>query len=222
VREREGSVPNRAAAVSYRAPIARLQGGVEQFRGATRASGEVEGAIAVAGGDVFLANRIDDGFAVVDAGAAGVDVLHENRPIGKTDTRGKLLVPNLKSYQRNRLAIDPKALPVDAIVETTKEFATPPDRGAAVVRFGVDTSSRSALVSFRNTSGRAIPAGSRGVLESTGENFVVGYDGDAFLHKLETENSARIEQGEGVSCRARFSFVPRPGTQVRVGPVPCI
>ena len=191
VREYEGETPVRSAAVSYRAPAARLEAGVDNVGSAVRARGEVEGAVALAGGGVFFANRIDDAFAVVDTGTPGVDVHYENRPLGQTDGNGRLLVPYLRSYDRNQITIDPKNLPADADITRTKEIVTPPDRGATVVRFAVENK-QSALVVFRNEVGEFVPTGSQGVLDGTGESFVIGYDGQSYISGLSGDNRVTI------------------------------
>ena len=54
---------------------------------------------------MFATNRIDDAFAVVDVGAADVDVQFQNRPVGKTNRAGFLIVPDLKSYEPNTVSI---------------------------------------------------------------------------------------------------------------------
>lgn len=85
----------------------------------------LDGAVVAAGGGVFLSRRINDSFAVVDAGAPGVEVRAENRPVGQTGRGGKLLVPDLRAYEPNRLSIDPTNLPVDAVVSSTHQTIRP-------------------------------------------------------------------------------------------------
>jgi outer membrane usher protein len=98
VRDSEGAVVDRSAAASYRSSVATIQAGVEQSQGRViRGEAQVDGAIATMGGGVFFSNRIDDSFAVVDTGTPGVPVLYENRPVGETNSSGKLLVPNLRA-----------------------------------------------------------------------------------------------------------------------------
>ena len=110
---------------SYRDSAARVSAGVDQFNRTTQAYAQIEGSIALAGGDVFVGDRIDDAFAVVDAGAPGVDILLENRPIGQTNRRGKILLPNLRSYDVNNITLDPSNLPVDARIDRTKQTVRP-------------------------------------------------------------------------------------------------
>jgi outer membrane usher protein len=74
-----------AASGSYRSQIGRIEAGVEKYDDNVRATAQIDGAVVLAGGGVFLSNRIDDAFSVVDVGAPDVDVQFENRPMGKTN-----------------------------------------------------------------------------------------------------------------------------------------
>src|SRR5262249_20687736 len=69
LRDSEGGIPNRFAGGSYRSSIGQIEGSVQQVGSSGGGWVLVQGAIATLGGGVFLANRIDDAFAVVDAGA---------------------------------------------------------------------------------------------------------------------------------------------------------
>ena len=114
VRDSEGASPYREASASYRSRYGTVQVGASQDRDNSRGLLELRGSIATMGGGVFLSNWIDDGFAVVKTGASGMEVRHDNRAVGVTDARGMLLVPTLRSYQKNKITIDPSNLPVDA------------------------------------------------------------------------------------------------------------
>jgi len=118
--------------------------------------------VVLAGGDAFLANRIDESFAIVQTGVPDLDVYAENRPVARTNKNGKALVPTLKSYQRNKVSIDPRKLPLNATIATTQEVLTPPDRSGVMVDFGIETDVRSAVVIFDEPTGRLLQAGLRG------------------------------------------------------------
>jgi outer membrane usher protein len=214
----EGATPVRSASASYRASFARLEAGADQIGGSSRVRAEAEGAVVLAGNGMFLANRVDDAFAVVDTGTPGVEVYYENRPVGTTDQRGYLLVPYLKSYERNTLTIDAKNLPVDADVQRTKEIVVPADRSGAVVQFGIKEA-QSALVILRDARGAVLPPGSRGVVEPSGERFVVGYDGQAYMRDLAADNRIAVTRADGSECGARLTYAPRPGTRVEINGV---
>jgi outer membrane usher protein len=221
VRDAEGSTPDRSAAASYRASFGRVEAGVQQYGNNTRGTAQIDGSIAVAGGGVFFGNRIDDAFAVVNAGAPNVAVQYENRPIGVTNSAGMLLVPYLNSYQKNKISIDPTNLPVDADIPKTRETVVPADRNGVVVKFGVSDTPNAALVIFVGANGDPIKVGAQVRLDGAEQAFVVGYDGHAFVRGLGARNGATIDLPEGGSCRVEFDYAPKPGEQVRISDVVC-
>lgn len=199
------------------------------MQAADRLSGtaQLDGSIAVAGGDVFVGNRIDDAFAVVKTGAPGIDVLYENRVVARTNASGNALIPTLRSYQSNRISIDPRGLPVTSLAETTLEVVAPSDRAGIVVDFGVRSTVSAAIVILAGADGKPLRPGLSGALQpglrgtaAAAPAFVVGYDGRAFIENLGPDNEivVQLETGE---CRARFPFQQREGAQVTLGPVPC-
>jgi outer membrane usher protein len=219
VRDSEGASPYREASAAYRSRYGTVQVGASQDRDNSRGLLELRGSIATMGGGVFLSNWIDDGFAVISTGAARMEVRHDNRAVGVTDGRGMLLVPTLRSYQNNKITIDPSNLPVDAEIASTREVVVPADRAGVMVKFNVRSETTSALVTFTRPGGEVIPAGAVGRIDG-GEEFIVGYDGQAFVKNLSASNAATIELIDG-TCRANFAFAPRPGEQVQISPVEC-
>jgi outer membrane usher protein len=220
VRDSEGAVGDRAAAASYRSSFARTEVGVQQSNGTIRGQAEVQGGIATMGTGVFFSNRIEDSFAVVDAGAPGVNVLYENRPIGKSNEQGMLLIPSLRAYEKNKISIDPQGLSVNADVQQTQELVAPADRSGVVLRFGVNTNVSAAIVIIRGADGKAVPVGSKWQINDSAESFVVGYDGRAYVKGLQPTNTIAVTVGVN-DCRASFPFTPAEDRQVVIGPVVC-
>lgn len=221
LRTSEGEDTNREAAISYRAPFAQVEVGLQQQDHQTSATARVDGAIAVAGGGVFATNRIDDAFAVVDVGAPGVEVQQQNRPAGKTNSSGRILVPNLNSYEPNTVSIDPKNLPVDADVPATKEIVVPADRSGVVVKFGVSEAPQAALITIRDKNGVPLRAGLSGTLRGSSEDFVIGYDGQAYIRGLHARNAIDVSLEDGTKCNAEFAYKPQRGEQVVIDDVRC-
>lgn len=216
VRDLEGDGAQRAAAVSVKTPIAQLQAGVQQVGDAAQVSAQADGALVLAGGGVFAANRVDDAFAVIDAGAAGVDVFSQNRLVGTTGPSGKILVGDLHAWQKNDLAIDPKNLPVDADVPTTEQQVVPSIGSGSVLKFGVTKSPAAAIVVLLDAAGKPIEAGTEVKLDATGEVFVAGYDGETYFTGLSAQNAFSIDQPDGNACHGGFAFKAAPGEQVRI------
>lgn len=222
VRTSKGGGDDQAAGASYRSTFAQFEAGILHSSAGTHATAQMDGALVVAGGGIFAANRINDAFAVVDAGAPGVDVLYENRPVGTTNGSGRLIVPDLRSYEANKIAIDPTNLPVDAIVPLTEEIVVPADRSGVSVGFGVSTDLPSALVEFRDMEGAPIEAGSTGELAGGAGAFFVGYDGQAYVTGLDRHNVATITRTDGTTCIAEFEFAPEDGVQVQIPGAACL
>jgi outer membrane usher protein len=220
VRNTEGKSPYRSASATYRSNVAQVEGNVRQHDGIATASAQVDGAVAMMGGGVFFTNRIDDAFAVVNVGAPGVDVLYENRPAGRTNGQGQLLLPNLASYQRNNIAIDPRGLPLDADAPVTQTLVTPAHRGGVVVNLDVKAEANGAVVILHGKDGKVLAPGSSGQLDGANEAFVVGYDGRAYVKGLGATNTVVVKHA-GDECRASFPYTPDKNTQVSIGPVVC-
>jgi outer membrane usher protein len=220
VRDSEGAVPVRLAGASYRSSIGQFEGNVEQVGNNASAWVQADGAVAMMGGGVFLSNRINDAFAVVNAGAPNVEVLYENRPAGTTDSQGRLLIPNLRSYQNNNIAIDPRGLPLEADAPRTQSAVVPADRTGVVVDFGVRTEVQAAVVIFTGSDGAFLAPGSTGRMEGSGETFLIGYDGRAYIKGLTANNTAAVGES-GSECRVSFPFAFEKGRQAVIGPVVC-
>jgi outer membrane usher protein len=215
----EGEARLRQGSAAYRTDVGKIEATALQSRAGAAGTLSAEGAIVAAGGDVFFANRIDDAFAIVDAGAPGVEVFHENRPAAVTGSSGKAIVPSLNAYQPNKISIDPINLPLDASIASTQDVIVPADRSGVFADFGIRTGVHSAIVILDGPNGQPLRAGLRGRTAS-GKDFAVGYDGRAFIEGLEAQNTVTVALASG-ECRAEFAYTPRGKDQVLIGPVVC-
>lgn len=215
----EGKNAVNQAAASYRMPYGRIAGSVQQSNSGGAGQAQYDGAVAVLGSGVYFGNTVDGSFAVIDAGAPGVPVLQENRAVGRTDAWGKYLVPGLRAYERNTIGIDPKDLPVDMDVPQTEEVVAPALRSGLGLNFAVKAERSSAVVVLTGWDGKLLAAGLKGHVEG-GEDFIVGYDGRAYIGGLHETNSIVIDTGGG-QCRASFFYARQIGNQVLVTGVVC-
>jgi outer membrane usher protein len=128
-------------------------------------------------------------------------VTSQNRPIGRSNARGLVVVPNLVPNEPNRIAVDPTQLPIDAQVARTERTVTPLPRSGVSVDLGVTSGAKMLALTLVDASGVPLGAGFSGHNETTGEDFVVGYDGAVYLENAAAENALTVTVGEG-SCRA--------------------
>jgi len=199
-----------AASASYRSRIGRIEAGVEHGETSKTTNGrlQLDGAVVLAGGGVFLTNRIVDAFGIVNVGAPNVLVKYENQPIGATDAHGQLLLPGLRAYGRNQISIDPLTLPVDAHIPGVRQIARPRYKSGVVVDFGVALVPRNALITVRDETGQLLPVGAAARLNDgtdDGSETIVGYDGQVWLEGVGVTNRLRVQQTGQSDCIVTFT-----------------
>ncbi|WP_205736720.1 fimbria/pilus outer membrane usher protein [Acidovorax cavernicola] len=221
-----GDITGGQAEINYLGPYGSAQAGVSDM-GGSRASryayAGASGSLVLMGGGVLAARRIDNAFAVVDTdGVPDVPVKLENRPVGRTDSRGLLLVVPVNAYQNNKLAIDPMELPADMRIERAETLITPADRSGARARFGI-TPVRAAHVALLDVQGQPLPLGSRvQVNGQAGGGAVVGYDGWVYLDTLDVRNTLAVRTPDGAACRAQFTWQRPDGGGVQKERLTCV
>jgi outer membrane usher protein len=216
----EGAALHRSVEAEFLSPWGRVSGEVDQSPGQIGGRAGARGSVVWADGALFTGDQINDSFAVVNTGdIAGVPVLYENRPVGKTNTNGQLMVPSLLSYQNNRLAVDTVNLPPDISVGQTSILVRPPDRSGVIVDFHIKKV-RAALVKLTDGRGQPIPLGSVAKVEGA-EDQPVGYDGEAYVTGLQPTNKMEVVLPQGTTCVVQFDYKPEIGDIPIIGPIVC-
>jgi outer membrane usher protein len=169
---------------------------------------------------MFLSNRIDDAFAVVDVGVPGVGETGENRKVATSEGTGKARVPELRSYQAANIGIDTSTLPSDVEIAEQSANILPGDRNGVDVKLSARSSRRSALLVLRDVEGKFIPVGARAHILGSDAELIVGYEGEAYVPSAAAENELVVDLGPQY-CRARFSFSESAEMQQRIDPVVC-
>ena len=177
-------------------------------------------AIVTTPAGVFAARRINDAFAIVDVGAPGVEVLHENRVVGRTDWRGMIVVPDLQSFQRSKIAISPETMPGERHASLTETDIMPGFRGSASVSIKSIAAQDTASVELRDAKGEHFQAGTRVTMAETGHTFTIGYGGLTYIPEIGNENTLVLQQGLS-ECRVRFTRADRSGPKGLIGPLTC-
>ena len=148
----------------------------------------------MSGGAVMVANhlmfsrRLNDGFAVVDVGGyPNVRVYAENQLVGETDASGMQVIPNLRAYQKNNIAIEPKDIQLDAQIGSTKMAAVPYFRSADYLKFAVQKV-RAATLTVRQKNGAFVPSGTLFKVDNDETLYPVAHDGLLYIGTLQARN----------------------------------
>jgi outer membrane usher protein len=101
-------------------------------------------AISAAGGigyidkSLFFSRPVNDSFAKVKVGGLeNVGVSYYGNEVGRTNSKGELIVPNLRSFHDNRIDIESEDIPINYAIETIQQYVSPPFRSGAVIEFNV-------------------------------------------------------------------------------------
>ncbi len=216
-----GDLNHAFAQAQHKSHLGLFTAGIDQEGGETTLRLESQGALSWIDRAVFASNSIYDSFAIVDTnGLANVHVLEENRDVGMTNGKGRLLVPDLRAFELNHLAIDANDVPADSTLDSAIRNVKPQDRSGIVVRFPVRIS-HAALLRLVDDAGVSLPIGSKVVLLTAQTVFPVGYDGEAYVQDLFAINQVEAELPDGRKCTAVFDYLPARGIIPNIGPLHC-
>ena len=122
--------------VQYQTSFGRYEANYSRFDGQQGSRLSAAGGLAFIDGSVQLTRPVQDSFALIKVpGLSGVRGYLNNLDVGKTDSNGRLFVPNLLAYYGNQLAISKKDLPFNYNVDITDKIIAAPYRGGALVEF---------------------------------------------------------------------------------------
>lgn len=212
---------HRQADLTWRTRHAQLQGGLYGTAETTTRWAGASGSLIVIGREVATANRVDDAFALVETGHyPHVPVLFENQFVGRTNQRGRLLVPWVSAYYAAKVAIDPLALPSGVGVPIIEQRVAVRRRSGAVIHFPV-VRTLAALVTLVDDGHRPLPLGLTVTHAGSGRHALIGWDGQTYFENLAERNLLRVSLPDGRTCTAAFVMAPDEAETRRIGPLTC-
>ncbi len=141
----------------------------------------VDGSLSVVDGHLALSRQLGAAFGLVEVpGVGNTRVYLDNREAGRTDAEGRLLLPDLRPYQANKVRLAVDDLPLDANPGRIEVTAVPYAGNGIPVRFDVSRA-REATAVMEGPDGRPLPAGLRLSSEDGKAGIWVGRNGFAQL-----------------------------------------
>lgn len=209
-----------AAQARYLGAKGMLEAGVQRNGAGTSASAGLSGSLVAMNGTVLAARQVGSAFALVSTGLPEVPVLQENRPIGRTDAGGHILLPNLIPYSANQVAIDTAGLPADMRVRASSMRVTPQALAGVLASFPVERY-RAATVILHDAAGAPLAPGTPVTVAGAGAT-VVGYDGVVFVDGIGAATRLRAGSAGG-ACEALVEYrADADGSLPVIGPVRCL
>ncbi len=126
--------------VQHNAQHGILRADLGAFRGgnvhSTTSRLSLSGALVHVADTFALTRPVRDSFAMVSVGEAeGVRVYVNGQTAGRTDDRGRVVVPDLSSYYDNQVSIEDKDIPMEYLMPRVRLFVSPPLRSGSCLNF---------------------------------------------------------------------------------------
>jgi outer membrane usher protein len=214
------------ADLQYQSQYGFYEGSYERINGRNSSMLTAAAGIVAIGGSVHLSRPVQDGYALVDVpGVAGVRASLNNQEVGRTDSRGRLLVPNLLPYYGNRLGISDQDIPIDYSIAVTDRLVAPPVKGGSVVTFPARRVQAFVGAVVVETGGRIVtPAYGQLTVTAEGQTYEspIGRDGEFYLENLPRGRHAAIVDHKDAVCRFTLETPVSAASLVDIGTVRCI
>lgn len=216
-----GGAQQAAAQIDHLGPLGQATLGGRMVNGQASVFAGYSGALVVMGDGVFASRKVFDGFAVVStSGIADIPVTVNNRPIGKTNSSGKLLVIGLNAFEENRIGIDASDLPATVQVDQTVQPAISATRAGARVAFAIEPV-QSVIIDLVDNLGEPLPLGAVGMMEGDEEQtLMVGHAGQLFIERARPGARISIAR-EGAACSFRLPDELPSDQAGRLGKIHC-
>ena len=157
----------------------------------------ISGGVVYVAGHLIFSRRLNNSFAVVDVGGyPDVRIYSENQLIGKTNSEGMQVIPNLRAYQPNHITIEPQDIKLDAQIAEAKMIAVPYFRSAEYLKFSVHKEN-AATLRILQKNGQVVPSGVIFKLQNVDkESYPVAQNGLLYLTTLEKQNHLKAIWGD--------------------------
>lgn len=192
IADRDGARQTRVSAdARFEKGRARVE--VSNGFGETQFSTEVSGAVHIGRGGVSWLPRVATSYAVVEVpGVEGVPIRAGGREIGKTNSAGRLVIPNLMPLTEAKIRVDDKALPPGVQLESSELTVAPRRMSGARATFKVLAHNARAF-----TVHRATPIEPGTMAKSETEETMIGFDGALYLENPEAGQKLTITDAAG-------------------------
>jgi outer membrane usher protein FimD/PapC len=162
------------------------------------------GGIAYVGNTIGFSRIINDSFGLAKVGSLqGVRVYQSNQEIGRTDSSGRVFIPNLSSYYDNQVSIGDKDIPIDYSIKEVVRYISPPLRSGAIINFEVTKFQAITGMLKIRTDKEVLPAEFYEInmmVDKKGMTFPTGKGGEFYLENVKPGKYSAFFDYNGKKC----------------------
>ncbi len=146
------------------------------------------GGIGYIGKSIFFSRPINDSFAKVTVDRLkGVRVYYYGNEVGRTDRNGNLIIPNLHSFDNNKISIENRDIPIYYNVPSFTKYIVPSYRSGSLVRFDTHKIQGITGTVYLTDEGVKVPIESAVIfvqVEGRPVEGLIGMDGEFYLENI--------------------------------------
>ncbi|KPF70414.1 hypothetical protein IP84_01370 [beta proteobacterium AAP99] len=162
----------------------------------------VRGAVGWLDGEWIVSRNLGDAFAVVTVpDSPETRIYANNLPAGRTDARGRIVIPNLLPYNRNEIAIEPLDLAMDMEIRSLKVDVVPYTRSGVAVTMPVRRLSPATGL-IVNERDQPLPPGTELRALPGDQTVALGRDGRVFMNDATGVQALEARAAGQTLCRA--------------------
>lgn len=158
------------------------------------------GSVAYMEGNLFFKRSVKNSFALVkiDPPVKGVEIIANNRPVGKTDKNGTVFIEHLAPYYRNEIRINPSSLDMKTLVDKTVYSFVPLKKHGYLLKFK-SKKVNSVRLKIKFPDGSFPEAGLRFDVDDKINAGILGYNGKAFIENITAgKHIVTVDYGYGL------------------------
>jgi outer membrane usher protein len=225
IRSRTGDTGESGSAVAqYQTSFGRYEVAFDPYNPGRSRSLSASGGLVWMGNTLYPSRAVQDSYAVARVGIPDVRVYASNLEIGRTDSRGNLLIPSLLSYYGNRISIEHRDIPFEYEVGEVEKLVAPPYRGGAMLEFPIRRVQMvTGTVVLADTAGDIIPSYGQIAVETAGRTIEspLGAGGEFYFENLATgRHEATIVTGTH-ECRLVLDVPDATSNFIDLGLIRC-
>jgi len=175
------------------------------------------GAFVYVGNTFGVTRPVYDSFGLVSTGELnGVKVFLNSQEIGRTDSSGKLFIPNLGSFNQNQVAISDKEIPIDYHLPSVSKLVSPPLRSGSCIPFAIKKIKPISGKIKIKIDGKNKPIEFQEItitINGAEVTFPTGFGGEFDIDLTQSENFKKMTEAEDNGCNsisASHAFI-KPG-----------
>lgn len=148
----------------------------------------LKGAVVAIDKSLFFTQTVSNGMALVKvANLKNIPVYYNNQIVGDTDSKGKLLIPDVIPYVPSEISLDQQKLPLDTEFSSLTVKTVTKPKSAVVINYEI-VKARSAEMILVNEYRQPLPFDHTVTIEGIDDDLFVGYNGQLFVNDMKDLN----------------------------------